>query len=73
MKAWIGPVLAAAQTANERREDATRDPAAPSEFGTAETIAGMHPDAAAPGAAAKSTTTSSPIHGLAGWWRRWRG
>ena len=73
MKAWIGPVLAAAQTANERREDASRDPAAPSESGSAQTIAGMHPDAAAPGAAAKATTTSGPDRGLAAWWRRWRG
>jgi hypothetical protein len=66
MKAWIGPVLAAAQTA---REQAARDHAPPSESGTAERTADIHVDPAAQGPPAKAQM-SDTRRGLAGWWRR---
>jgi hypothetical protein len=72
MKAWIGPVMAAAQTAHERREDALRSPATPIQPGTEETTAGMDAAASPSGSDVKvapEASGSGPVR----WWRRWWG
>ena len=72
MKAWIGPVMAAAQTAHERNESALRNPAGTSEPGTEGIAGGVEGDPSAPGSAAKAAPEASGRRGFLGWWRRWR-
>jgi hypothetical protein len=65
MKAWIGPVLAAAQTAHERREDAGHEPAAPGEAAEEKAAAAPLPGTSAKGRA------QPPGSAFMNWWRRW--
>ena len=66
MKPWIGPVLAAAQAAHERREDAAHEPAA-----LGETAAEKAPAASASGFSAKAGAQASGGRAFMNWWRRW--
>jgi hypothetical protein len=68
MKAWIGPVLAAAQTAHERPEDATSDPDAPGIEDAARSAAAQ---SLAPGSA-EAGAKRPRGRGFVNWWRRWR-
>jgi hypothetical protein len=67
MKAWIGPVLAAAQTAHERRDDAAYEPAA-----LGETTAEKAPAAPASGCSAKAGAQARGGRAFMNWWRRLR-
>jgi hypothetical protein len=67
MKAWIGPVLAAAQAAHERREDAAHEPAALGEIAAEKT-----PAAPASGFSVKAGAQASGGRAFMNWWRRWR-
>jgi hypothetical protein len=66
MKAWIGPVLAAAQSAHERRDDAAHEPAA-----LGETTAEKAPAAQASGSA-KAGAQARGGRAFMNWWRRLR-
>jgi hypothetical protein len=68
MKAWIGPVLAAAQTAHERRGDAAHEAADPGETAVEKPAAALAPRS--------STKGGGQVPGSGAfmtWWRRWRG
>jgi hypothetical protein len=67
MKAWIGPALAAAQTAHERRGDAAHNTAAEGEAAAEKRAAAVAPRS--------STKAGGQVPGsgaFTSWWRRWR-
>ena len=67
MKAWIGPVLAAAQTAHERHGDAAHEAATPGEIPADKPAAAPVPRS--------STKGGGQVPGggaFMTWWRRWR-